>query len=204
MKSIFLISLLILSSTARFLYSNSNNPLPPHLRFLNSIKNPKIITNSLEEIFTETIEKFNIKFSSIDDFNEKKEIFKRNYQRISNHNQRYDEGKESYFMDVNQFTHLRDDELRRFNGLKIDENEVKNEFKTLNLNVTAPDAFDWLREGKVSKIQNQVRKFKFSRKFNLNFPLKFNKSRFFFSKFIFLINLFNHRVIVVHAMHSVP
>ncbi|XP_074028344.1 cystein proteinase inhibitor protein salarin [Leptinotarsa decemlineata] len=53
------------------------------------------------------------------------EIFKNNLNKIREHNERYDAGEESYFMGINQFADLTDEEFRNQNlGLEEEQDEA--------------------------------------------------------------------------------
>ncbi|XP_062616361.1 procathepsin L-like [Saccostrea cucullata] len=84
------------------------------------------------------------------------EIFRRNVQKIEEHNRLYHQGKTSYYMGVNQFTDLKLEEFVKRNGLNRTSVKYKGCSAHLSANdLVAPESVDWRKEGYVTAVKNQ-------------------------------------------------
>lgn len=81
-------------------------------------------------------------------------IFQSNLRKIEKHNINYNNGLESYYLGINQFTDLTDDEFTRI-YLTYQKSELKNvEFERPT--TTAPPAsIDWIKKGAVLGVKDQ-------------------------------------------------
>lgn len=83
------------------------------------------------------------------------EIFKSNLQIINEHNARYENGQESYFMGINQFADLTDEEFKiGYLGLAPSETNFTEQFNIPD-NFTAPEFVDWRFKGVVFSVKDQ-------------------------------------------------
>ena len=88
-------------------------------------------------------------------------VFKNNTDLISKHNKLYDQGKESFYMSVNQFADLTSTEFaQKMNGYRSD---LKYEGRETNLGKkcphrsirVVPDSVDWRLQGSVTDVASQ-------------------------------------------------
>lgn len=83
------------------------------------------------------------------------EIFKSNLQLINEHNARYANGQESYFMEVNQFADFTPEELKSgYRGLKPNEMNYTERFE-ISEGFNAPESVNWVSKGAVLSVKNQ-------------------------------------------------
>ena len=119
-----------------------------------------MMPNDSDEVFLKFLSDFNIELSPFNDYQARKEIFMENLMKIREHNQRYLEGKELFEMGVNQFTHMSVEEKTEFSGglRLLDESErvFSSKRRGFLINITAPEAYDYRAQNKVTPIQNQV------------------------------------------------
>merc|ERR1712002_707944 len=91
-------------------------------------------------------------FLSATHHDERKSIFAANLERIEKHNAEHAEGKHSYWLGVNQFADLTNDE---FVDLHTGFRSVEG-METADLsNVKAPLTMDWRDNGAVTPVKNQ-------------------------------------------------
>ncbi|XP_062600669.1 cathepsin L-like proteinase, partial [Saccostrea cucullata] len=86
------------------------------------------------------------------------EIFRKNVQEIEEHNRLYHLGNTSYYMGVNQFSDLKDEEFVKLNGLN--RTSVKYGGCSSHLpakNLVTPESVDWRKEGYVTRVKHQSR-----------------------------------------------
>lgn len=82
------------------------------------------------------------------------DIFKSTLGIIKDHNDKYRAGFESFFMGVNQFSDLTDEEFKKFYlNTKVPSTESNDRFKQINGSV--PKAVDWRERGAVLSVKNQ-------------------------------------------------
>lgn len=82
-------------------------------------------------------------------------IFQSNVRVIENHNAKYDKGEETYFMKINQFADLTDEEFEAM-YLNYNDTEITNsEIFQLAPGDGAPDAIDWRDKGVVLPVKDQ-------------------------------------------------
>merc|ERR1711990_950453 len=92
-------------------------------------------------------------FLSATHHDERKSIFSANLERIEKHNAEHAEGKHSYWLGVNQFADLTNDE---FVDLHTGLVAVPTGHKTANLShIAAPSSYDWRDHGAVTPVKNQ-------------------------------------------------
>lgn len=74
---------------------------------------------------------------------------------IQNHNIRYEKGEVSYFLRINKFADLTDEEYETtYSSYKKPNIEYENTFE-LNKNAVVPDSIDWKQKGAVLSVQDQ-------------------------------------------------
>lgn len=83
------------------------------------------------------------------------EIFKSNLKTIEKHNAKFERGEESWFMGINKFSDMTDEEfaekyLRTFPLVTKD-----NEQFIPHLNASVPDSIDWRTKGAVQSVKIQ-------------------------------------------------
>lgn len=73
---------------------------------------------------------------------------------INEHNEKYDNGEESYTMGINQFADLSSEEFKQLLTYKKPEIEYSGEFE-IPLNFSAPASIDWRSKGAVTSVKLQ-------------------------------------------------
>ncbi|KAG5668428.1 hypothetical protein PVAND_016368 [Polypedilum vanderplanki] len=115
--------------------------------------------NKNAELFNNFLKDFNIELSPDDNFEERLAVFMENYRKIQEHNKKYEKGLVSFSMGLNQFTHLREDEMANLNKFYDDEGnfEFKNvtTFRFDDENFSLPKSFDWKTKGVLQPVQDQ-------------------------------------------------
>merc|ERR1712121_526496 len=92
-------------------------------------------------------------FLSATHHDERKSIFAANLERIEKHNAEHLEGKHSYWLGVNQFADLTNDE---FVDLHTGFAAVPTSLETADLShIAAPSSYDWRDKGAVTPVKNQ-------------------------------------------------
>merc|ERR1712029_911177 len=92
-------------------------------------------------------------FLSATHHDERKSIFAANLERIEKHNAEHAEGKHSYWLGVNQFADLTNDE---FVDLHTGFAAVPTGLETADLSyMAAPSSYDWRDHGAVTPVKNQ-------------------------------------------------
>merc|ERR1711974_292158 len=92
-------------------------------------------------------------FLSATHHDERKSIFAANLERIEKHNAEHLEGKHSYWLGVNQFADLTNDE---FVDLHTGFAAVPTGLETADLSyMAAPSSYDWRDHGAVTPVKNQ-------------------------------------------------
>lgn len=82
--------------------------------------------------------------------------FKQNLRRIAIHNQKYEEGRESFTLGLNELADLTDEEYRRLLGYKKSvSHEAPETFSSSVDYSDLPDAWDWREHDAVTPIKNQ-------------------------------------------------
>lgn len=84
------------------------------------------------------------------------DVFESNVKIIKEHNVRYEKGEHSWYMGVNQFTDLTDEEFK----LQFLNSKPVEGFKTTGLfvpplNFSAPEEIDWRKKGAVLSVKNE-------------------------------------------------
>lgn len=83
------------------------------------------------------------------------QIFKYNLQTINDHNERYEQGEESYNMKVNQFSDLTTEEFKKiYLGYQKPPVELMGRYQPPP-NYTAAASVDWRSKGAVLSVKNQ-------------------------------------------------
>merc|ERR1712126_38992 len=80
-------------------------------------------------------------------------IFKENVRRITQHNDMYREGKTTYWMGLNKFSHLLHSEFAEMMLMKKSEADVDAIVEPIEAEV--PEAKDWRTEGAVTPVKDQ-------------------------------------------------
>lgn len=113
------------------------------------------------EIFNNFLKNQEIELSPTDNYEERLEIFMKNYREIREHNDRYYQGLESYQKGVNQFTHLTEDEFgSQVAGLQLSTIEnltiPSYEYQASDDEISRlPKSFNWVDRHAVFPIQDQ-------------------------------------------------
>lgn len=81
-------------------------------------------------------------------------IFQRNVLNIEQHNVRYENGEESYFMGVNQYADLTSEEFRKLLNFRAHNRPIGKYFER-NANFIAPDSLDWREKGVGLDVRDQ-------------------------------------------------
>ncbi|CAL1289366.1 unnamed protein product [Larinioides sclopetarius] len=133
---IFLVLLLLLNSLRTFDAFAAENDSDPEVRW----------------------ENFKKAFKKMYDANEEKtrrSHFEENYKKISEHNQRYEQGKHSFHLGFNQFADMMIDEFVHIvNGLIRGATEAPIPF-VVPKDAVVPDSVDWRKESAVTPVKNQ-------------------------------------------------
>ncbi|KAG5876324.1 hypothetical protein JTB14_004151 [Gonioctena quinquepunctata] len=83
-------------------------------------------------------------------------IFGSNLRKIEEHNTRYDNGEESWYMGVNQFTDMTHEEFVDMLNLQVaTKPELNATIRHFDENLKAPDAINWVDRGAVFGVKNQ-------------------------------------------------
>jgi len=114
--------------------------------------------------YYEFTKKFTKSYRSIDEYEMRREVFMNNYQKMLDHNKKYDAGEVSWWMKVHEDMDLTSEEWRakRTGGLPIVTNATQFT-DTLDERIIAkmkemghaPRDFNWVDRGAVSSVKNQ-------------------------------------------------
>lgn len=84
------------------------------------------------------------------------EIFKSTLRTIEQHNSKYENGEESWYMGINQFTDMNDEEFEETYLKTIPPTVTKSDEQfVLPLDVSVPDSIDWRDKSVVQSVKNQ-------------------------------------------------
>merc|ERR1712002_551401 len=133
-----------------------SNPVPSHTMKVLFVFALALAATQALDVETEW-EAFKVKyekgFLSATHHDERKAIFAANLKRIEKHNAEHAEGKHSYWLGVNQFADLTNDE---FVNLHTGFRAVEPEMETADLSgMAAPLTMDWRDNGAVTPVKNQ-------------------------------------------------
>lgn len=87
--------------------------------------------------------------------NYRADIFRTNLRHINEHNAKYEVGEESYFLGINQFSDLTDEEFVNFYLNYKPHVKLINDVTDEALNLSIPARIDWRSKGAVFPIRNQ-------------------------------------------------
>jgi len=133
-----------------------SNPVPSHtmkVLFVFALALAATQALDLETEWAAFKTKFEKGFLSATHHDERKAIFAANLKRIEQHNAEHAQGKHSYWLGVNQFADLTNDE---FVDLHTGFRAVEPEMETADLSgMAAPLTMDWRDNGAVTPVKNQ-------------------------------------------------
>lgn len=69
---------------------------------------------ALADPLFEKFQKEHSKKYSPKEYKQRKEIFQANVEKISKHNEKYNNGQESYYMEINEFTDMTQEEVNSY------------------------------------------------------------------------------------------
>ncbi|XP_065221427.1 cathepsin L-like proteinase [Planococcus citri] len=96
-------------------------------------------------------------YETIEEEERRMKIYLDNEKKIAEHNERFENGEETYELGINEFSDLTTQEFNELYLTKIDTNRNTSEdFYILDSSMDdAPAGRNWVQEGKVTRIKNQ-------------------------------------------------
>ncbi|GFO03469.1 cathepsin-l [Plakobranchus ocellatus] len=84
-------------------------------------------------------------------------IFMRSVKFIEHHNWKYHNQLSSFYLDINHFSDLSDEEFNKMNGLKMDPRTAEPKCPEYHPKTTqVPEQVDWREKGYVTPVKDQV------------------------------------------------
>jgi cathepsin L len=94
------------------------------------------------------------------------DTFLNNFQKIYNHNKRYEKGEETFEIDVNEFAFISDDQFQKENLIKplnlsdlsesnTNQKDILKSFGKSHISTEIPQYKNWCTEGACSSVRNQ-------------------------------------------------
>lgn len=111
----------------------------------------KVATLSNDGVFASWMTQFEKNYDS-KELQIRRKVFQKNVAMINAHNARYEAGKETWFMGINQFTDLTAVEFRERHLSTYNRTRPRNE---VWLEPAADDEVDWRTKGAVTPVKNQ-------------------------------------------------
>jgi C1A family cysteine protease len=117
------------------------------------------------EIFDNFLNEYSITLEPTDTYSSRQAVFIKNYRQIIEHNQRYEQGLETFRMAVNQFSHLSVDELSSYSG-DGDNESHRYDNSTVTFSdqdddddddAELPASFNWVDRNVLQPVQSQGR-----------------------------------------------
>lgn len=96
--------------------------------------------------------KFNKNYASASEHQARYEAFKSNLVDIEEHNIRYEQGLETWYKAVNQFTDMTPEEFKKLLSAAPPKMNTTNIHKST---IAIPDSIDWRNQGRVTGVKNQ-------------------------------------------------
>ncbi|KAF7278349.1 hypothetical protein GWI33_008564 [Rhynchophorus ferrugineus] len=113
------------------------------------------LVNGYEHIWYTFKNRHRIVFHSEDEERRRYNIFKKNLERIENHNRRYKDGQFAWYEDLNKFAVFNEDEFRETYLMHQVHKFSKNFTLHINERANIPQHIDWREKQLVTPVKNQ-------------------------------------------------
>lgn len=119
--------------------------------------NPPVLVQTIEhQIWNSWKLTHDRKYESVAEENYRREIFNKNKKEIEEHNKLAEQGKETYYKGINQFSDWTHQEfLNTLGNFKASDNQKDIEVIPFNASVNLPAKKDWRDTGAVLPVKNQ-------------------------------------------------